>query len=352
MGIGLTTRLYGVASPNIWGITAFRHTLEPTVRLSYSPDLSAEDKGMFGYVTSAVTGQRISYRRFSTSLASPQEQLTLDLSLLNRFAIKVAGNDTMPDKPIDLLTVEASTSYNMAADSLRLAPIQLVVRAPFLQGISFTTRATFNVYDQERAPDPRTGNLIWQQVDRTVLAAGNGLARLTSLNLNLGTSFSSNGISFASRNTTADTADADSVRSSLRDRFDQRINHRESDVDLFGERTPGYGPLLMPWDVNVSLNYGYTATNPDLSATTLLVAFDGNLALTETLRTSFAASFDLVTGGVNAPTISVNKIVDCWAFAFTWVPSGSLRGFFLSFSAVAPQLKDLRIIRQSTPVFR
>jgi hypothetical protein len=306
---------------------------------------------MFGQYVSPVTGQTVRYNRFGGGIASAQQQLRLDMNFLNRISIKVAQQDTMPDKAIDLLTFNVSTSYNMAADSLRLAPISLNVRTPFLEGVTFNATMTFNAYDQVEAQDPVTGRIAWRTIDRTVLDAGKGLARLTNVNVQLGTRFSSSGISFAERGT-ADTTRRDSASTGLKDRFDRRINFRSEESDLYGDRSPGWSPLLVPWDVDLNLSYNYTATTPVSTIQSLLFTIGGNLNLTETLRITARGSLDLVTGQVNTPVIDISKRIHCWNLSINWVPSGFQRGFFLRFSADADQLRDLQITKQSTPLFR
>lgn len=355
VGVTASTILYGMARPNVLGITAFRHTLQPNIGMFYVPDQSDPSLGLFGTYVSPITGQTVRYNRFSnggvSGIASAQQQLRLDLNVVNRFSIKVAQHDTLPDKAIDLLTVNVGTSYNMAADSLRLAPISMNVRTPFLEGVTFNATMTFNAYDQVEAADPSTGRLSWRTIDRTVLEAGKGLARLTNLNIQLGTRFSSSGISFASR-TTADTGRKDSARTGLRDRFDRRINFRSEEADIFGDDTPGWSPVIVPWDVDLNLSYNYSATTPVSTMQSLILTVGGNLNLTETLRISARGSLDLVSGQVNTPVIDVSKRIHCWNLSINWVPTGFQRGFFLRFSADADQLRDLQITKQSTPLFR
>jgi hypothetical protein len=60
----------------------------------------------------------------------------------------------------------------------------------------------------------------------------------------------------------------------------------------------------------------------------------------------------MLTGEINTPVIDITKRIHCWNLSFNWVPTGLNRGFFLRFSAAAPQLDDLQIIKQSTPIYR
>lgn len=355
-GVTASTFLYGMAYPHIFGISAFRHTLQPSIGFSYSPNQSDTSLGFFGEYISPITGQTVRYRRFSPggSLASETRQSSISLGLLNKFSVKPeqADSDTVAAKPIDVLTVNVNTSYNLAADSIRLAPVTFSMRAPMLQGIEFACGGTFNAYQQALVADPATGRIAWRDIGTTMIANGSGLARLTALNLQLNTRFTSQGVSFKPREATPDSVAPDSVTSDLRSRFNNRINYKESDVDLYAEHTPGWTPLVVPWEATVGMSYTYTKTNPDLYSEALLLSFRGNLSLTQTLKISAFGSVDLLTGRLNNPIIDINKQIHCWNLSLNWVPIGANQGFYLRFSAAAPQLQGLVIPKQSTPLYR
>ena len=63
-------------------------------------------------------------------------------------------------------------------------------------------------------------------------------------------------------------------------------------------------------------------------------------------------SIDLLTGQINSPIIDLTKRIHCWNLTLNWVPTGFNRGFFLRFSAAAPQLSGLVFPKQSTPIYR
>ena len=150
----------------------------------------------------------------------------------------------------------------------------------------------------------------------------------------------------------ADTSSQDSVRNDLRSRFDRRLNYRDEEVDLFGAHTPGWSPIVMPWEVSLQLVYAYAKPNPDLVTQSLFLSFRGSVSLTQSLDVNVVGSFDLLTGKLNSPIIDLSKRIHCWYLSLNWVPLGVNQGFFLRFGASAQQLKDLVIPKQSTPLYR
>ena len=184
-----------------------------------------------------------------------------------------------------------------------------------------------------------------------MLANGKGLARLTSLTVQAGTRFSSQGMSFTPRAQQETDTTADQP-SDLASRFDRRVNYQRDDVDLFGERTPGWSPVTIPWELSLQAVYSYSQPNPDLSVQSLYVSFRGSMSITQTLDVNAVGSIDVLRGQVNSPIIDITKRLHCWYLSLNWVPLGVNQGFFLRFGASAQQLRDLVIPKQSTPLYR
>ena len=286
-------------------------------------------------------------------MASAQEQFLVTASFLNKFSIKpLDDGDSVAPRPIDLLTLNVSTSYNLAADSLRLAPVTFNLRTPMLEIVEFNLTGTFNAYDQALVEDEATGVLSWRTINTSILEAGKGLGRLTNLSINLGSRFSSEGVSFAQRTIVGDTVAPDSTPDDLRARFGQRLNAREEETDLFAENSRGWSPVVMPWDVTLNLAYSLNQPNPDQTLQSLLLSFRGSISLTESIDITARGSFDLLTGQLNSPILDITKRIHCWNLTLNWVPTGFNQGFFLRFSAAAPQLQGLVIPKQSTPLYR
>lgn len=352
IGVSASTFLYGLAHPRILGWQSIRHTFQPSIGLAYVPDQSDPSHGFVGSYVSPITGQRVQYGRFGQAgaLASRQQQFLVTGSFLNRVAIKVKDSDTS-ELPIELFTLNVSTSYNLAADSLKLAPVSFNLRTPVLDALEFNVNGVFSPYDQARIVDPATGRSSWADIGTSLLASGKGLARLTSLSVQAGTRFSSQGMSFTPRaqqqpDTTADES------SDLASRFDRRVNYQREDVDLFGERTPGWSPITIPWELSLQAVYSYTQPNPDVTAQSLYISFRGSMSITQTLDVNAVGSIDVLRGQVNSPIIDITKRLHCWYLSLNWVPLGVNQGFFLRFGASAQQLRDLVIPKQSTPLYR
>jgi len=245
-----------------------------------------------------------------------------------------------------------NTNYNFAADSMRLTPITFNVRSPMLDAIQFNLSGTFNPYDQALIADPATGRVAWRDIAASTISVGKGLGRFTNISMQMGTRFSSQGVSFEQSTIVDDTTQNEEEGDDLRSRFGKRLNVREEEVDLFADHTPGWSPIIMPWDVNLNLAYTYSKPNPDVTNQSLLLSFRGSISLTQTFSMSAVGSFNLIDFQLNSPIIDITKRIHCWNLTLNWVPLGVNQGFFLRFSAAAPQLQGLVFPKQSTPLYR
>ena len=128
--ISFSTTLYGISSRKIGTLKGFRHTLRPSISFSYRPDFSNSKWGYYRTVQSDTLGNTQRYSIFEDEVFSGPgagEQRSVSFSLRNVFETKVVSRDTTGEvnertlKIIDNLSL--SSSYNFAADSLRLSSL-------------------------------------------------------------------------------------------------------------------------------------------------------------------------------------------------------------------------------------
>ncbi|MBI2793463.1 MAG: LPS-assembly protein LptD [Ignavibacteria bacterium] len=353
-GVSASTFLYGMIYPNILGISAFRHTLQPIVGFQYMPDQSDPSNDFYAEYIGA-TGKTVRYNRFgSGSIASSSKKYLVNMGLTNKFSIKPtqADSDTVAAKPIDLVTFNINSSYNLAADSMKLSPLRFDLRTPVLKAISFNLTGTFNPYDQAKVENESTGRLEWRDIGTSMIEAGKGLGRFTNLAIQVGTSFSSAGVSFERSTIVTDSVKKDSTKEDLRSRFSRRLNLREQEVDLFADHTPGWSPVIVPWEVSLDFTYNYSKPTPDLLTQTLQMRFRGSATLTQTLSLNATGVVDVLKFKLSTPIIDITKRIHCWNLTLNWVPLGPNQGFYLRFSAAAPQLRGAEFVKQNTPVYR
>ncbi len=363
MGVSVSTRLFGIADdtrpffgfvkPSSFGVTAFRHTFQPSVGFSYTPDFSEEKYGFYGRYYDENQNREVKYNRFIRDGGSAPASLSkrLTYSDLHSFEMKVKQGDTLPDKNIELLRLTFSTGFNFAADSLNLSDISMTFRTPSLGFLEFSGNANFTVYDEEKFSINETSH-SYRRVNQFLISNGKGAARLTNLSLNLSSTLSSRGVEFSS----SFSQDADTTSMLTADMLGGRFLAREQEIinrfDWFGDSSPGFSPINIPWNLNVGLNFNYERFYVNRINRTLNLQASFNFQLTETWKINCLSRFDLIKMEMLTPQINITKDLHCWELLLNWTPTGYNKGFYLKFGIKSSMLQDLKLEKKSSPIFR
>ena len=373
-GLSVGTTLYGVANPRILGINSLRHTLRPTIGVSFSPDISAPELGMVGRVMSSTEtltlrptrdrdGRELTYSRFEydggSSVVGRVAALTWGLS--NNFEAKIAESDTS-DKVVQLLALNASGSINFAASEFQWSPISVGFSNTLGGVIQFSGNATFDVYDRRIDPDTVNKTFFYTRINQYLFNNGKGLARLTNAGFTLSFATGSSGGVPAGAQTMARGAQGDTTSggrqsgedAALGARFQQRMDNTYDRVDLFGDQTPGARPLDVSWNssYNAAFNYSPETTPGGAATLSALIAAQFSLTLEKSWRLATGFSYDVVSGAFNAPSLTLNKDLHCWEMSLTWNPIGQSQGFIFRIGMKAAQLRDIQYTRRESPLFR
>ena len=199
-------------------IRALRHVMRPSISYGISPSF---DKYYDSYeVVSAdgLTTSDIEYSRFEGSifgLPNKNYASSIALSLNNNVEAKVVDKESEENelkKVVILNNLNFSTSYNLAADSLRLSPIRM-------NGGTQLFKNKMNV-NFGATLDPYTLDENNNRIDEFQINSGGGLFRLTSANLTFNYAFSS------------DSSEKKSDRNQAS--IDESVRNGGRDDDLFG----------------------------------------------------------------------------------------------------------------------
>lgn len=373
MGVNVQTKLYGVtddSKPLFWilkpsslGIKAARHVYNPNIAYVITPDQSSDELGFYGRYYDTKYNKEVVYSRFQNDgggLASRAYSSSIRYSDIHSFELKLQGKDTLPDVNVEILRLNLSTGYDFARDSLNLNDLNVGFRSPSLKVFDFNGSANFKFYDEEitQSIDPNSGKMVdeYNVVNKFLIGSGKGLMRLTNLNLSFSTSFSSQGIDLSSRNEgiTQDTLANPKDSIEFGKRFQARYDGDGSISDIFGDSSPGYSSMNVPWNATMGLVYTYSrpSINPLTKRESLSARFSANIKLTETWSINANGGYDVINYEFNVPQINFIKDLHCWELVFNWTPVGGNSGFYMKLGIRAPQLRDLRYELQDSPLMR
>jgi len=311
-GVSTSTRFFGMFQPRFFGISALRHTVNPTLSLFYNKQ---------------VYGERI-----------PRYSLVGSFGLGNNFEMKYQKADSAQPQKIQLLNLGAGISYNFAADSMNFSELGVNFRTDVGRFLNVSGAASYNLYEF----DPLAGNGYGARVNRLLVAQTGKLADLTSFSISLGTSFQGQ-----KKQKPSETGIPQEVL--------QAQERQATQGGLAGQKKVVYSiydreeaDFSIPWTVGMSYTFSQSQQDPRRKYRTSSLNFTLSFNLTEKWQVSTGGSYDFVNNQHFIPSVDVTRDLHCWQMRFTWFPMGIWEGYRLEIRVKAPQLQDIKLTKQSS----
>ena len=326
-------------------IKAIRHVMRPSLSYGISPSF---DKYYDSYeVISAdgLTTSDVQYSRFEGSifgLPNKNYASSVALSLNNNVEAKVVDKESEEDelkKVVILNNLNFSTSYNLAADSLRLSPVRMNGGTQlFKNKMNVNFGATFDPY----ALDENNN-----RIDKFQINDGGGLFRLTSANLTFNYAFSS------------DNSDKDSERSQAA--IDESVRNGGRDDDLFGramdtsteefsqvdkekkEKVPdNLYNYKIPWSLRMAyaVNYNNTVGQDEISSHSLM--FSGDIELSPKWSAGISSGYDFKNKGITYTQLRFERDLLSWRMNFSWIPFSTNKSWNFFIGIKSGMLSDIK----------
>ncbi|WP_157593755.1 putative LPS assembly protein LptD [Pontibacter actiniarum] len=331
-GASLNTTIYGTVYVKGEKVEAIRHLIRPSISYSYRPDFGDE---RFGFYQRTLVGtdpntnlpRYQNLGRFRTGLPSTGLNSSLSFSLDNSLEMKVKAKNDSTDAKFEKVSLidnlRLSSSYNFAADSLKLAPIQLSFYTKLFKMVNMNFSSTFNPYQTDSAG---------RNIDKYIFDARKlKLARLTNASLNLTASL--NPEAFRSETT-----------------LPANLPSLVPDQDPV---LPQYVDFKIPWTLNLNYTFYYTrglgvASRNNLTQT---VGIDGSLNVTEKWKVTYTSTYDISNQNISYANVQIYRDLHCWDMSIGWTPFGLLRGYNLTINARSSLLQDLKLTKRSNSVY-
>jgi len=306
-GVSVSTKLYGIWQPEIFGISGFRHTLMPSVSLVYQPDFSSPFWKNYGsYVDS--TGQIVKYSYFENSIfgGAPIGKLqSLNVGIGNIFEMKTTSSDSAGQpKKYQLLNLNLSFSYNFVDPNKKLSPLFVTARTT-IAGIDIFSSSTFDFY----------------KFNSTELLIREGkIARLTNFSLAFSFTFSGR-----------------------KKQETERMQGIEgTGAEFFKNYEPFKPSFEFGWNFSFGFDFSLSRITPYQTIKSANLRFTFGFDVTKNWRIMGSGSYDPIRKEIVVPSISIYRDLHCWEANFEWRPVGYARGFDLEIRVKAPQLHDLK----------
>ena len=321
------TQVYGIIPIPIGSLKAIRHVLSPSIGYSWSPDFSKPFFGKnLGYVTTRQdsSGKYFYHDRFAGTMAgsTPRfERKSMTFSLNNIFQGKIDSKDI--EKKVDLMSWRINTSYNFAADSMKLSNLKSSIRSKIAGKLNLDLSLTHDFYKFDQGINRRVSELNKSK-------SGMISPRLT--NARLSTGFRIKGKPFKDLESELDIKDSLNIDSDLDEpRLSNPLGNMSNTVNS-GQS----------WNSSISLSYSFSAINPLIIRKTFWANTSSSIRLTQKWRISYRARFDIIEKGLVNHSFTINRDLHCWELSFNWTPNGLGQGIYLKLNVKSPILQDLK----------
>ena len=325
------TQVYGLFAIPIGPLKAIRHVMSPSIGYSWTPDFSKKVFGQdLGYVLTEkdTLGNEIFLDRFSGTMAGntpKSERKSMTFGLNNIFQAKVKKGDE--EKKIDLLSWRMSSSYNFAADSMKLANLRSSVRSKIAGKLNLDLSMNHDFYRFDINQNRRINQFNTN---------AKGIISPRLINARISTGFRLIGASWTDNE--------------KENGPDSTVDTTNFDDDLTG---PGLGNPLknmrntvgkkQSWNSNVSLSYSYSASNPSNPTKNFWANTTSTINMTSKWRVSYRARFDLIKRDLVSHSFSIYRDLHCWELSLNWTPTGIGQGINFRLNVKSPTLRDLKI---------
>jgi lipopolysaccharide assembly outer membrane protein LptD (OstA) len=328
-------------------IQAIRHVMRPSVSHSYTPSF---EQYYDTYATDG-SGRMAEYTRFEQGIfGAPSNNYAnnLGFNLSNTFEAKMTDKDSTkvePKKVMLLNQLNFSTSYNMAADSLRWAPVRMSGgTALFDNKMNVNFGATL---------DPYAINAAGRRINTWNIDNGGSLFRMTSANMTINYSLSSEGNKKNNENSQGarNGGREDDLFGTNTDFSDRRQSQFEDDKieDADKDKASEFYNAKLPWDLTFAYSLTYGNNNREKKITGNSVMISGNLDLTPRWKIGVSSGYDFVQQGVTFTQLRFERDLLSWRMDFNWAPFGDFAswGFFIGIKSSV--LSDIKWDKRALP---
>ena len=349
--VNSSTNIYGMFIPRNPNsrIKGIRHKMTPSISFNYRPDFG-QDK--FGYWQEVQVDEKGSTRYLDVNAGgvyggSPGrgESGSVSFSLSNNLEMKVLENpdstktgDEQKFKKVKIIdNLGISSSYDLIADSLNLAPFRIQARTT-VAGVSINMGTTV---------DPYMLDENYRKVHRYAWNERSGLGKLgrvTNANLSFGMTFNSKKNKEDNQNNASNNSEA------VGDDQNLDANQTPEPEAVIPSIYDNYVDFDMPWDFGFDYSLNYTGAsraypNGRVSQT---IGVRGNVNITEKWKASMNTNFDIEAGEFSFTTFNLTRDLHCWAMSFNFVPFGFRKSYSFTISAKSSMLADLKLQKQQS----
>jgi hypothetical protein len=327
---GFNTRLYGFYPINGRKVQAIRHIVNPNFSFNYTPDFTKNDNYFQAISENGKIFYKSRHEGFVYGSSNTGKSGAIGFGIGNSLEMKVkSAKDTVARKVSLLNSLSVSSSYNLVADSFKLAPIGISANNSVLDNLlNISLSASLDPYYYKRFTDEE-GKTFLRRVDEYAWKAGS-LGRITSASMAVNTNLNPKA----------------------------RKNEQQSREKILGSDLPeqeknfllndpnSYVDFEIPWTLRVNYNLNYSRPINQPANITQTLQFSGDLALSEKWKITFNSGYHFESKEFTQSMITVARDLHCWTMNLSWIPIGRFTQYTFSIRVKASVLQDLKMERR------
>ncbi len=330
----MNTRIYGTWISKKKGmIQGLRHTLSPSVRMTYAPDFSETPMGGYTKYTNSK-GEAVPISQHPSNPTPAFKQATLDFALINVLEAKVRNKkDTTgtKNKKINLLdNLSINGGYNFAADSLNMKNITLNTRTKLFGILDISLISEFDPYKYytDSMQEIRGEKVLYghRPINSYLISNGGPIAQLSSATVAIGSRFSP-------KKKTKDP------------KFDNP--KMQSELDYIRANPNEYIDFSVPWNLSLNYNINYRHKGLEDPVVNSAITASGDISLTPKWKLVYSTGYNFKDKSITYSNFTISRDLHCWQMNMTLSPFGSFRTFFFTISAKSSMLQQLKMNKRS-----
>ena len=337
----MNTRLFGTARFKKGRLEALRHTMVPSISVSYTPDYSDPTYGYFQdvrinnrkFINAAGEEQIGDIRRISTFdpriLSYGGASGAISFGIQNSLEAKLKTKSDTATKQNEKLSLidnfGINGSYNFLAKEYPLSNIGFTANSRVKEfDINIGGSLDPYSYVQDKAFFD-----MGRRTNEYMFSKGEGLGRLQSFNLSIGRRFAP---SAAKKPKTSELGSEAQLK---------QINRNMDD----------YVDWNVPWTFSFSYQFSYNRMGLADPQKISGLTFQGDVSLSEKWKFSVSSGYDFKYSGLTYTNMSVHRDLHCWEMNFNWTPIaspffGRASNYSFDLRVKSSLLQDLKISRR------
>lgn len=328
-------------------IETIRHHMQPSIGFNYTPDFSNPAFGYYQLVQVDESGRQQLFSRhqgFIFGGAPLGESRAMSFNLRNVVEAKIKTDtegDEVTTKKIPLLqSLNISTSYNFAADSFNMAPINLNTRTSFFDDqLSVNLSGNIDPYARRTFTNTQ-GQTLERRVNDFAWRNGQGIGTLRSLQMNI------NGTLNPSQNTRTPGEVREDITNDFLQQGGMMNEFVEEEINRIVNDPSQYIDWSIPWNLGFGFNIAYNRAQSGQTNITSALNINGDVKISDKWKVNFNGGYDLITAQITQTMIGIARDLHCWQMNVNWIPFGRFTSYNVDIRVKSSILQDLKVSRR------